>query len=181
MSELTITLLRLGYLALLWLLVLSAVSVLRRDLYGTRITRRRSRTPAAGPPAAAPAGAPAPAPAPRSTRGLRGARGGQRGAQRSARLVVTQGPLTGTILPLTQAAVVVGRAPGCTLVLDDDYSSSRHARIFPQDGGWWVEDMGSTNGTFVHDQSGDHKIAGPTPLAPGQSVRVGRSVIELQG
>ena len=94
---------------------------------------------------------------------------------------MTQGPLTGTTLPLTQSAVVIGRAPGCTLVLEDDYSSSRHARIFPQGGGWFVEDMGSTNGTFVHDQSGDHKISGPTPLAPGQSVRVGRSVIELQG
>ncbi|ASR55968.1 MULTISPECIES: FHA domain-containing protein FhaB/FipA [Cellulomonas] len=186
MSELTITLLRLGYLALLWVLVLSSIAVLRRDLYGTRITKRRSRTgapapvPAAAGPAVATTGpptAPTPVTAPRSARGQRA----QRGAQRGARLVVTQGPLTGTILPLTQSAVVVGRAPGCTLVLEDDYSSSRHARIFPQGGAWYVEDMGSTNGTFVHDQSGDHKISGPTPLTPGQSVRVGRSVIELQG
>jgi len=174
MSELTITLLRLGYLALLWVLVLSSIAVLRRDLYGTRITRRASRRTAAAHPAPAPAGAArTPTTAPTPVVPQRAARG----TRRAARLVVTQGPLTGTIVPLAQSAVVVGRAPGCTLVLDDDYSSSRHARIFPQGGRWFVEDMGSTNGTFV----GDERITAPTPLVPGQSVRVGRSVIELQG
>lgn len=156
MSELTITLLRLGYLALLWVLVLSSIAVLRRDLYGTRITKRRSRRPApvtaAGPAGTGPSTAPTPVVSPRTARG----------SQRSARLVVTQGPLTGTIVPLGQSAVVVGRAPGCTLVLDDDYSSSKHARIFPQGGQWYVEDLGSTNGTFV----GDEKISGPTPWHP---------------
>ncbi len=170
MSELTITLLRLGYLALLWVLVLSSIAVLRRDLYGTRITKRRARRqaplPAGGPVAVGPATGPTPV-------ASRQARGGQR----SSRLVVTHGPLKGTIVPLGQSAVVVGRAPGCTLVLDDDYSSSKHARIFPQGGQWFVEDLGSTNGTFV----GDERIDGPTPLPPGRSVRVGRSVIELQG
>ncbi len=190
MSELTITLLRLGYLALLWVLVLSSIAVLRRDLYGTRITKRRARrqapVPAGGPVAVGPSTAPTPVVGHQGRAGQgragqgragqgRGAQG--RGSQRSARLVVTQGPLTGAIVPLGQSAVVVGRAPGCTLVLDDDYSSSKHARIFPQAGQWFVEDLGSTNGTFV----GDERIDAPTPLPPGRSVRVGRSVIELQG
>lgn len=172
MSELTITLLRLGYLALLWILVLSSIAVLRRDLYGTRISRRRSsRQPAvaaAPPPAAAPAAAPpAPEPAPRAARGT----------SRTVRLVVTTGPLAGTTIPLGQSAVVLGRAPGSTLVLDDDYSSSRHARVFPQAGQWYVEDLGSTNGTFV----GEQRITGPVLMSPGTAVRVGRNVIELQG
>ncbi|MBT0993456.1 FHA domain-containing protein [Cellulomonas sp. DKR-3] len=177
MSELTITLLRLGYLALLWILVLSSIAVLRRDLYGTRISRRRARPPAvaaAAPdaPAAAPAApqaAPAQAaqPVPRSARGT----------ARTARLVVTTGPLAGTTIPLTQSAVVLGRAPGSTLVLDDDYSSSRHARVFPQGGQWYVEDLGSTNGTFV----GEQRISSPVLMTPGTAVRVGRNVIELQG
>ncbi|CAM5786770.1 hypothetical protein CPER28S_01883 [Cellulomonas persica] len=129
MSELTITLLRLGYLALLWVLVLSSIAVLRRDLYGTRITKRRARrqapVPAGGPVAVGPSTAPTPVVGHQGRAGQgragqgRGAQG--RGSQRSARLVVTQGPLTGTIVPLGQSAVVVGRAPGCTLVLDDDY------------------------------------------------------------
>ncbi|MFC8190881.1 FHA domain-containing protein [Cellulomonas sp. NPDC057328] len=168
MSELTVTLLRIGYLALLWLLVLSAITVLRRDLYGTRIIDRR-KAPAARP-AATPGEAPAPAaePAPRTPRRTRG--GGP------SRLVVTEGPLRGTTVPLGSSAVLIGRAPSCTLVLDDDYSSSRHARLFPQDDQWFVEDLGSTNGTFV----GDHRVEQATPVPTGTPVRVGQSVLELQ-
>lgn len=164
MSELTITLLRLGYLVLLWVFVLSAIAVLRRDLAprgaprASKSERRRAEAaPAAGAPAAA-----APAPARRSG---------------PTRLVVTAGPLTGTTLPLSSASILIGRSPGCTLVLDDDYSSSRHARIFPQGDQWYVEDLGSTNGTFI----GDSQVSGPQPLAPGVGVRIGQSVVELQG
>ncbi|WP_159806719.1 FHA domain-containing protein FhaB/FipA [Cellulomonas citrea] len=160
MSELTVGLLRLGYLALLWLLVLSSIAVLRRDLYGTRIVdRRRNRT--GGAPAAAPA--PTPAPARRSkTAG-------------PTRLVVTEGPLRGTVLPLGAAPVLIGRSPGCTLVLDDDYSSSRHARLFLDGDQWFVEDLGSTNGTFL----GDQRVSGPLPLGTGTPVRIGQNVLEL--
>jgi pSer/pThr/pTyr-binding forkhead associated (FHA) protein len=163
MSELTITLLRLGYLALLWVLVLFAIGVLRRDLYGTRITdrRRKNRVPQ---PAGAPAESAPPAAPRRST------------PTGPSRLVVTEGPLRGTIIPLGTSAVLLGRAPSCTLVLDDDYSSSRHARIYPQGGQWFVEDLGSTNGTFVADQ----RVEAPTPLPTGTPVRVGQSVLELQ-
>jgi pSer/pThr/pTyr-binding forkhead associated (FHA) protein len=175
MSEVTVTLLRLGYLALLWVLVLSAIAVLRRDLYGTRIVDRRranraQRSAAPAPAAPAPAGNATPAPPPQ--RASRSARSGSG----PTKLVVTEGPLRGTIVPLGPSAVLVGRAPGCTLVLDDDYSSSRHARVFQQDGQWFVEDLGSTNGTFVADQ----RVEGPTPVPTGTPVRVGRSVLELQ-
>ena len=166
MSELTITLLRLGYLVLLWVFVLAAIGVLRRDLYGTKIVQRGRRRPASAPPApAAPASA-VPgrsAPFPRRDVGPR-------------RLVVTAGPLRGTTLPLASSAILIGRAPSCTLVLDDDYSSSRHARVFPQDGEWFVEDLGSTNGTFV----GRDRVTEPVALRVGSQVRVGQSVLELQ-
>ena len=175
MSEVTVTLLRLGYLALLWVLVLSAISVLRRDLYGTRITdRRRGRKAqvAAAPPAASrPAASPTAPDAPP----VRTPRVG-RGGSGPRKLVVTEGPLRGTIVPLGSSAVVIGRAPGCTLVLDDDYSSSRHARVYVQDGAWLIEDLGSRNGTFV----GDQRVEAPTPLPTGTPVRVGQSILELQ-
>lgn len=170
MSELTITLLRLGYLALLWVLVLFAIGVLRRDLYGTRITdRRRRKAPV---PVAAAAAATPEAPEAPPVRTPRSARSGSG----PGRLVVTEGPLRGTIVPLGTSSVLIGRAPGCTLVLDDDYSSSRHARIFPQGGQWFVEDLGSTNGTYVADQ----RVEAPTPVPTGTPVRVGQSVLELQ-
>lgn len=164
MSELTVTLLRLGYLVLLWAFVLSAIGVLRRDLYGTRITSRRRGASAPAAPGATPA-----APAPERPRSAR--RAGP------TRLVVTEGPLRGTTLPLGASAVLIGRAPSCTLVLDDDYSSSRHARVFPEGDQWLVEDMGSTNGTFLDDQ----KVTGPVPVRPGAQIRIGQSVLELQG
>ena len=166
MSELTITLLRLGYLVLLWVFVLAAIGVLRRDLYGTKIVQRGRRPPANVPNVSAPPPSAVPgrsAPFPRRDVGPR-------------RLVVTAGPLRGTTLPLTSSAILVGRAPSCTLVLDDDYSSSRHARLFPQDGEWFVEDLGSTNGTFV----GKERVTEPVALRVGSQVRVGQSVLELQ-
>lgn len=163
MSELTFTLLKLGYLALLWVFVLSAVGVLRRDLYGTRITQRRKKRPAT-------VSGPAPVPAAGSSSG-----GGFSTSPR--RLIVTSGPLRGTSLPLGGHPIMIGRAPGCTLVLDDDYSSSRHARFFSESGKWYVEDLGSTNGTFVRDE----RISGVVPIGPGVPVKIGQSVVELQG
>jgi pSer/pThr/pTyr-binding forkhead associated (FHA) protein len=160
MSELAVTLLRLGYLVLLWVFVLSAIGVLRRDLYGTRVVSRR-RSADADSTASAPTAPPA------------RERGRDSGP---TKLVVTEGPLRGTTLPLTSSAILVGRAPSCTLVLDDDYSSSRHARLYPEGGQWFVEDLGSTNGTFL----GQARVERPTPVPPGAQVRVGKSTLELR-
>jgi pSer/pThr/pTyr-binding forkhead associated (FHA) protein len=159
MSELTLTLLRLGYLALLWLLVLSIVAVLRRDLFGTRVTRR-------APVPAAAAAAPAPARSRRESAAAAPLR----------QLVVTEGSLKGTTIALGQAPILIGRAPESTLVLEDDYASGRHARLSLQGGTWMVEDLGSTNGTFL----GRDRVSSPVPVAPGQPVRVGRTVLELR-
>lgn len=169
MSELTITLLRLGYLVLLWLFVLSAISVLRRDLYGTKIVTRRTRRPAENR-APAPVGGPPPSPGPERDAPF------PRRDSTPRKLVVTAGPLRGTTIPLGASAVLIGRAPSCTLVLDDDYSSSRHARLFPEGGQWYVEDLGSTNGTFV----GRERVDAPVAVGIGSQIKVGQSVLELQ-
>jgi pSer/pThr/pTyr-binding forkhead associated (FHA) protein len=165
MSELTLTLLRLGYLALLWLLVLSVVAVLRRDLFGTRVTRR------ATPPTPAPAGLAAVRQPVRQD-----AAGAPRDGGAPRTLVVTQGSLKGTTISLGQAPILIGRAPECTLVLEDDYASGRHARLSLQQGAWMVEDLGSTNGTFL----GRNRVQAPTPVSPGSPVRIGRTVLELR-
>lgn len=162
MSELTITLLRLGYLALLWVFVFAAIGVLRKDIYGTHITTRGTRASRNKSAKRRQGGAHAP--------------GEAQGPIRPTRLVVTQGALTGTTLPLTSSAILIGRAPACTLVLDDDYASTRHARIFPQGSDWVVEDLGSTNGTFI----GSFRLAEPTILPIDTPVRIGQNVIELQ-
>lgn len=178
MSELTLTVMRLGFLAVLWLFVIVAVQVIRSDLFGTRVTQRPMRRRGAAP---VPAGAAAAAPAPQAAQGPPAqARGGRRpgGARNTpSKLVITGGSLTGTTMNLTDQQITIGRAHDSTIVLDDDYASSRHARIYPApDGSWIVEDLGSTNGTYL-DRT---RLTGPTPVSLGAPIRIGKTVIELR-
>lgn len=182
MSELTLTLIRLGLLVLLWLFVFSLAAVMRRDLYGTRISRRGASLRRAAAPAtpAAPARPPAgPAASPAASPAATPAPAGRRPRQRRqpTTLVVTEGSLAGTSLPLGRAGVLIGRAPECSLVLDDEFASSRHARVFPRAEGWFVEDLGSRNGTLL----GGQKVVGAMPVDVGSVLRVGRTTLELQG
>lgn len=93
-------------------------------------------------------------------------------------LLVTAGSLKGTRLPLGSVAILIGRAPTCSLVLEDDFASAKHARIYQSGDGkhWYVEDLGSTNGTYVNNE----KITEPVELEPSTRVRIGQSVIQLQ-
>jgi pSer/pThr/pTyr-binding forkhead associated (FHA) protein len=79
-------------------------------------------------------------------------------------------------IDLTDQQVTMGRANDATLVLNDDYASTYHARIFPQDGQWLVEDLGSTNGTYLDRQ----KVARPTTVPVGVPIRRGKTVLELR-
>ncbi|MGW1053167.1 FHA domain-containing protein FhaB/FipA [Streptomyces sp. NPDC002521] len=171
MSELTLTVMRLGFLAVLWLFVIVAVQVIRSDLFGTRVTQRGSRREAGRQQQAARQQAAAPPP----QRGQQS--GGRRGRNAPTKLVVTEGTLTGTTVALQGQTITLGRAHDSTIVLDDDYASSRHARIYPdRDGQWIVEDLGSTNGTYL-DRS---RLTTPTPISLGAPIRIGKTVIELR-
>ncbi|MET9447450.1 FHA domain-containing protein FhaB/FipA [Streptomyces cinerochromogenes] len=175
MSELTLTVMRLGFLAVLWLFVIVAVQVIRSDLFGTRITQRGSRREAARPQQAGRPQARQQA-APPQQRGQQGG-GGRRGRNAPTKLVVTEGTLTGTTVALQGQTITLGRAHDSTIVLDDDYASSRHARIYPDQGGQWiVEDLGSTNGTYL-DRS---RLTTPTPIPLGAPIRIGKTAIELR-
>ncbi|GAB2574525.1 antibiotic biosynthesis regulator FhaB [Streptomyces capparidis] len=169
MSELTLTVMRLGFLAVLWLFVIVAVQVIRSDLFGTRVTQRAARRGAGQdrPPARQPAQPP------RQQNRSSGRQ--RRGAP--TKLIVTEGSLAGTTVTLQGQTITLGRAHDSTIVLDDDYASSRHARIYPDhDGQWIVEDLGSTNGTFM-DRS---RLTAPTPIPLGVPIRIGKTVIELR-
>ncbi|GAA5048151.1 FHA domain-containing protein FhaB/FipA [Streptomyces similanensis] len=173
MSELTLTVMRLGFLAVLWLFVIVAVQVIRSDLFGTRVTQRGARREAARPQQAAARQAPAQPPQQRDRQGG----GGRQRRNAPTKLVVTEGTLTGTTVALQGQTITLGRAHDSTIVLDDDYASSRHARIYPDQGGQWiVEDLGSTNGTYL-DRS---RLTTPTPIPLGAPIRIGKTVIELR-
>ncbi|HET7477616.1 MAG TPA: FHA domain-containing protein [Dermatophilaceae bacterium] len=153
MSELTLTAIRLGLLVLLWVFVFSVAGVLRGDLYGTRVVKRKQE------PAAAPKQA-TPKPSKRVP----------------TTMVVTQGGLTGTTVPLKPSGVLLGRNPECTLVLDDDFASGRHARLYQGPEGWVLEDLGSTNGTYLDDQ----RVTTSQLVRTGSAIRIGKTVIELR-
>lgn len=180
MSELTLTVMRLGFLAVLWLFVIVAIQVIRSDLFGTKVNPRSSRrgaraTAAGGAPTPTAARAAAPAQAGPAAGQTQGGGGRRRGGP--TQLVVVQGSLAGTTVALQGQTITLGRAHDSTIVLDDDYASSRHARIYPdQTGQWTVEDLGSTNGTYLDRQ----RLTAPTPLQPGMPIRIGRTVIELR-
>jgi hypothetical protein len=158
MNALTLTLIRVAFLAVLWLFVIAAIGVVRTDLFGTaaaKVRRPRNQAP------------PRPAAPPRSQKPGRGT---------PRFLVVTEGALTGVSIDLTDQQITLGRANDATLVLNDDYASTHHARIFPQDGQWIVEDLGSTNGTYLDRQ----KVIRPTPVPVGVPIRIGKTVLELR-
>ncbi|HEY0938269.1 MAG TPA: FHA domain-containing protein [Trebonia sp.] len=161
MNALTLTLIRVAFLAVLWLFVIAAIGVVRTDLLGsvTAKARRVRNQPA-----------PVPQPQPRPPRPVKPGRGTPRF------LVVTEGALAGMSIDLADQQITMGRANDATLVLNDDYASTYHARIFPQDGQWLVEDLGSTNGTYLDRQ----KVARATPVPVGVPIRIGKTALELR-
>lgn len=158
MPEIVFFAVKIGFLTLLWLMVLFAVFAVRADLFGARSPRANERPP----------------PTPRAARPPRKDR---RKTKRPISLLVTEGALTGTRITLGNAPITIGRAEDSTLVLGDDYVSTHHARFVPRGDQWLVEDLGSTNGTYL-DRT---KVTGPTLVPLGMPVRIGKTVVELRG
>ena len=153
MSDLTFTIARFGFLALLWFFIFLIVRALRRDAVEASASapqRRRDREPSPAAP-----------------------QGRRRGA---TRLIITEGPLAGSMVPLTPTSITIGRDQNCTLVLNDSYASSHHARVFPKDGAWWLEDLNSTNGTTLAGRP----VHGAVELPVGVPVRIGQTTLELR-
>jgi|SRR5215210_2908632 pSer/pThr/pTyr-binding forkhead associated (FHA) protein len=156
MSELTLFLIRLAYLAILWIFVLSAISVIRSDMFG-------ARAPAAG--REAPRGKSKKSSKPPPKR---------RGSP--THVLVVDGANSGEKADLAKAPILIGRGSDAAIRLDDDYVSTRHARIASSGDQWFVEDLGSTNGTYI----GSARITQPTTLTLGTQVRIGKTILELR-
>ncbi|RBY92622.1 FHA domain-containing protein [Blastococcus sp. TF02A-30] len=151
MAEIVVQAFRFGFLLLLWLFIFAAFRVVRADLFGGRAGRVAAVPPRAG---AAP----------------------KKRGKGPRTLVVTAGPLAGTKITLGDQPILIGRADDSTLVLTDDFASSRHARLTNRGGQWYVEDLGSTNGTYLDQQ----RVQGPLLVGPGQPIRIGQTALELR-
>jgi pSer/pThr/pTyr-binding forkhead associated (FHA) protein len=155
-----ITVAQFGFIILLWIFVFTVVGVIRRDLFaGSRSSRL----------VAAPRGVGTPL-------GQQGKPAKVKRGRAARQLVVTAGQLAGTRITLGETQITIGRAEDSTLVITDDYASARHARLVPRAGQWVVEDLGSTNGTYL-DRA---KVSGPTPVPLGVPIRFGRTSLELR-
>ncbi|WP_144793918.1 FHA domain-containing protein [Microbacterium paludicola] len=169
MSELVLLLLRIGFLVLLWFFVFGVVYSLRADLFGVKV-RKLPAEAATGAPAAAPA--PAPKAAPRS-----GHSGGAATTRSVSKLVITSGPKAGLELPLGTEPMTIGRSSESGLVIRDDYTSSHHARLLLRGDTWAIQDLDSTNGTFL---SGKRLGTSPVSIGIGDTVKVGATTFELR-
>lgn len=156
MSELTLLLIKIAYLAILWIFVLAALSVIRSDMFGARVPEaaRRDAKPTKS----------------------REAKRPKLGRGQPTHVIVVNGDHAGQRAEVANGPVLIGRGADAAIRLDDDYASTRHARIAFADGQWFVEDLGSTNGTYL----GTVRITQPTPITLGSQVRIGKTILELR-
>jgi hypothetical protein len=164
MSELTLFLIRIAYLAILWIFVLSAISVIRSDMFGARVPEAARGGRGERSARASRGSTPKPPKAPSKRRGS------------PTHVLVTDGANSGERADLDQAPILIGRGSDAAIRLDDDYVSTRHARIAASGDQWFVEDLGSTNGTYI----GSARITQPTTLTLGTQVRIGKTLLELR-
>lgn len=150
MPTIVLDLLKYVFLAVLYIFVARAVRAVYQEL-------RPAKTPRA-----APAG-----PRPKQPR-----RSGKTPGH--VRVLEGEGGKSRTI-PL-DGEILIGRADKCHLVIEDTYASQIHARIFERNGSIMVEDMGSTNGTYLNRQ----KVTAPTEVFRGDKVKVGKTVLEFR-
>ena len=149
-----LTLLKFVLLGLLYLFLFRAIKVILTDLYGPR---RK-----AAPPRPAVAATP-----PSDTRRSR----------KVPREIVVHPPSgQPRVHQLSGRGAILGRSPDTTVLVDDVYVSDEHAEILPDDGGWSVRDLGSTNGTFLNGA----KVTRPTQLAAGDQLRLGKTRVEVR-
>jgi pSer/pThr/pTyr-binding forkhead associated (FHA) protein len=158
MSEIALLIIKVVFLALLWLFILSAVSVIRSDLFGktVRVSDQPQPQELETPPP----------PARKAKR--------QRGQPRV--FMISQGNQAGLSADLADGVIMIGRGTDCQLILDDDYVSTRHARVVGTPNGIYVEDLGSTNGSYVNGQ----RITAPTTITLADTVRIGKTMLRLE-
>ena len=161
MSELALFLVRTGFLALLWIFIFSIISVIRADLFGQKVVSKVASANLPNTFVAATGSTPA---SPKTAE------------QKATKLVVTAGEKIGTEIALAGRQLTIGRAGDSDLVVDDEFTSTHHAKLVVINGDWFIQDLDSTNGTLL-----DGKKVVTTIVVPmNTQVRVGQTSFELR-
>ena len=176
MSELALWIVRTGFLVVLWIFIFSIISVIRSDIFGQKVVNK-----------VAEAKAPKVVSAPTVPNTMTGAIGGLAAATAPAaqqttssanatKLVITEGERTGHTLRLDRREITIGRSSDSDLVINDDYASTHHAKLVQVENDWVIQDLNSTNGTFVNNQ----RVSVPTPVPLYTPVSIGSTIFELR-
>jgi pSer/pThr/pTyr-binding forkhead associated (FHA) protein len=153
MDEQLLTILKLCLLALLYLFFFRVVRAVWAEIRGPKAVEVAPRQPA---------------------QAARAAKKAERKALPVQLAIVEPAALKGRTYPLAEE-LTVGRAAGCQVTIDDTYASQIHARVFAREGQLFVEDLGSTNGTYLNR----NKVSGPQVMRRGDRLQVGNTVLEL--
>lgn len=171
MSELALFLVRVAFVGVLWIFLFSIIAVIRADLFGRKVadlvTEENSPTVVSKPvvpaaPAAAPIRVLATSDAPKSAN--------------ASKLVITEGENTGFELALTGREITIGRAVSSDIVITDEYASTQHAKLVLLNDDWLIQDLNSTNGTFLAGT----RVGTPAVVKLNTPVKVGKTVFELR-
>ena len=177
MSELALWIVRTGFLAVLWIFIFAIISVIRSDLFGQKVVNK-----------VASAKAPKVVSAPSTPNTLTGAIGGLASTSVSnsptvvdanvvaTKLVITEGDRKGHTVRLDRREITIGRSEDSDLIIDDEYASTHHAKLVQVNNDWLIQDLNSTNGTFL---SGS-RVGTPAVVKPNTPVRIGKTTFELK-
>ncbi len=160
LTPFVLAVLKYAFLALLYFFVFRAIRSVAVDVSGRR--RAASTQVMASPGAGA------------ATKSK--AKSGKPGKPPTQLLVRTEDGKKAGTFALRQDPLQIGRADACHVQLEDRYSSQFHARLYPADGTWHLEDLGSTNGTYLNRQ----RVQGTTDVHAGDQIRIGRTTLELK-
>jgi len=153
MPPIFLIIVKVAFLIILYLFVYRAVRAVLLDVYGPPARRRVAR------------------PAARASSPVT-ARAASRRPPRELAVIDGQGRRS---VPLKES-MTIGRAATCDVAVNDSYVSNQHARIYLRDGSWWLEDLRSTNGTYLNRT----RVTVPTPISPGDEIRIGKVTLELR-
>lgn len=161
MSELALFLVRIGFVAVLWIFIFSLLSVIRADIYGRRVVSSVAR-----------ASAPQVVSSPLSNGLL--TEDDEPGGP--SILAVVTGVTAGQTIPLDRRELYIGRAASCDLVISDEFASSQHAKLVQIGGDWIIQDLNSTNGTYLDGA----RVGTPQVVRMHTPMRVGKTTFELR-
>ena len=143
-----LTVLKVALLAFLYFFIWRAVRAVVIDLYGPREKRPRGERQ----------------------------RPARRGKGTPSKLVMLDAAGNRVSTHRLSGTMDIGRDAACQIRPEDTYISQQHARVFNRNGSWVVEDLGSTNGTYLNQQ----KVTVPSQISPGDRIRIGKTVLEVR-